>query len=553
MTTDSGEFVRKTDKLFKFIMLRINMLAFIFGVFYLLNQKSSVFWNIYGFVMLAAFLGNLALAFVEEKIKWLGYAYLGISSVSMLLLPLVNTVVSTMPSNHKSQSFVSIVLIFVLFLLGGGIAGREYIYPSAHGEDQRSIGKGAKYTILVLLGMVLFSGVFIITNLLQRDKTGILEVFVPDYSLFYAIVYLSIGATIIKLMGESTRQAFKLLISVLTGLIFVVCMLPIASVPVLLKNAEHSYDATFGNSYRDAAEFRSGLFRQVRFSLPEYFYGIPSKDYSVQENILYYQGTEGVDKGLLLHFDAYTPPKDKGQLPGGNSVLIRIHGGGWSIGDKGIGNFAQVNKYFASQGYVVFDVQYGLNEKHKMVKSYPIEATRTGDFSIDDMVRHLGIFTKYLADHKDEYGANLGSVFVSGGSAGGQLTSALALGISSGEYSNILDSRLNIRGFIPFYPANGLPKNVELGGQKELSDPTHLVSAQSPPSLIYQGDHDGMVDPAIAEGFRAAYHEKGNNGCAVLKMPFAAMQAIFISPVTITKYLCTTWKDLCTSINRAQA
>ena len=44
-------------------------------------------------------------------------------------------------------------------------------------------------------------------------------------------------------------------------------------------------------------------------------------------------------------------------LPGGNSVLIRIHGGGWKSGDKGLMNNAQMNKYYSL--HVVFDIQYG--------------------------------------------------------------------------------------------------------------------------------------------------------------------------------------------------
>jgi hypothetical protein len=54
-------------------------------------------------------------------------------------------------------------------------------------------------------------------------------------------------------------------------------------------------------------------------------------------------------------------PLDRGEdLPGQNSTLIRIHGGGWVSGDKGGSNMVQMNKYFAAQGYIVFDIQYGL-------------------------------------------------------------------------------------------------------------------------------------------------------------------------------------------------
>lgn len=527
MSESINEFEKKIGKPFRIVMLWINILSLLLGFIYLFNQKGRIYWNVYGFLMLVALLGNLALAFFEKRNKGLGYAYFILSTLSMLALPIINTVVSTLPSNHKSQSLISIALVLCLFSLGAVIAGKGYLKNTAVSRNERNMRDTARHMIAALLSLVLLSGIFIIVNILKKDKSSILEAFVPEYALFYAIGYLSIGLLILKLLDRSRRSLYNKLVAALTCVIFIVCMLPFATTPLLLSNADRAYAEAFGTDYKGNVDFRSSFFRQVRFSLPEYIYGTLSDAYDLRENVIYYKGSEGVDKNLILSFDVYTPLKGKGQLPGDNSVLIRIHGGGWTIGNKGSGNFAQVNKYFASQGYVVFDVQYGLSYKNKLVKSYPVETTRVGDFSIDDMVRHIGVFTKYLAEHKDEYGANLDSVFISGGSAGGQMISAIGLGIASGKYSDVLDSRLKIKGLIPFYPANGLPQNLGLDGRREFLDPVELVSKDSPPNLIYQGDHDGMVEPAIADKYRAAYLEKGNSGCAILKMPFGGHASDF--------------------------
>ena len=81
----------------------------------------------------------------------------------------------------------------------------------------------------------------------------------------------------------------------------------------------------------------------------------------------------------------------------------------------------QMNKYFASQGYIVFDIQYGLHRPDRKEDALtPINVL--GDFNIDDMVRQIGEFTKYLEFNADKYNANLDSVFISGGSAGGHLS-----------------------------------------------------------------------------------------------------------------------------------
>ena len=196
-------------------------------------------------------------------------------------------------------------------------------------------------------------------------------------------------------------------------------------------------------------------------------------------------------------------------LPGGNSVLIRIHGGGWKSGDKGPINNTQMNKYFASQGYVVFDIQYGLNN-NDIISPDIIAEQRYGDFTVDDMVRHIGIFMKYLADNHEEFNANIDSVFVSGGSAGGNL--ALASGLTN------TNSRISINGLIPFYPANALAQSMGVAASEAFSDPGLNIDELSPPCLIFQGTHDGLVNSIVTEQLLAEYLNNDNKECAIIYM-----------------------------------
>jgi len=269
---------------------------------------------------------------------------------------------------------------------------------------------------------------------------------------------------------------------------------------------------------------------QSPFSPQNYFFGTRTSDYIIKENVLYYNGTDGLDAGIKLHFDAYMPLADNGNLQRQNSVLIRIHGGSWTMGDKGFSNYSETNKHFVNQGYVVFDIQYGLNNKNLSFASSFVPASVKGNFNIDDMVRHIGIFTMYLANHADEYGADLNSVFISGGSAGGQLAVASALGITSGKYTDILDSRLYIRGLIPFYPANGLSPYVGIGGTPDLVNPVALVDEYSPPCLIYHGTHDGIVDPKYASILRNTYKDNSGAPCALLWLYFGSHGSDFYTP-----------------------
>jgi predicted esterase len=178
----------------------------------------------------------------------------------------------------------------------------------------------------------------------------------------------------------------------------------------------------------------------------------------------------------------------------------------------------QMNKYFAAQGYIVFDIQYGLYDSPIAIMDFITPSYNKGDFNIDDMVRHIGEFTKYLTDNADDYGANMDSVFISGGSSGGHLASAAGLALASGNYSTLFSQNLTIKGLIPFYPSNGQMKYFGIDGSEEFIDPAKLIESESPPCLIFQGTHDVLTYFGISNNFRDAYLAKGNSRCAIIWM-----------------------------------
>lgn len=519
---DSKSFKVVYKKAFQMTMVFTNLISLILGIVYSISPSINTFWNVYGVFLILTLLGNIALTLVGGEHKKLDYLYLTLSSLGMFVVMVINTLVSLDVTNISSRSIVSIMLLNIMFIVGGAIAGSRSFHGVKADEDvikeSNKNKKVVKKALIVFLSIILLVGIYVCYALVIRERGSLYEMLLPEYSFFYGIIFLSVSALILKLSNSKMKSAFNMTVLTSGIIIFVVCALPLLSVPSLINHAEKSYSNAFGVEQANISDKDKKFFRNMPFSIPEYFFGTPSGDYIVKEDIVYYEGTEGIDKGVKLRFDAYMPPKGKTNLPGQNSVLIRIHGGAWNIGDKGFQNYAQVNKYFATQGYVVFDIQYGLNDEDKFIEFAPIDEDVMGGFSIDDMIRHIGVFTSYLADNKDEYGANIDSVFISGGSAGGQLTNAVALGIHSGEYTDILDSRLNIKGAIPFYPANGL---ANIGGDEKLVDPDLLVKSDSPPCLIYQGDMDGIVNSNISKDFRDVYLEKGNDQCALILMPYA--------------------------------
>ena len=198
------------------MMFGLNLVALLLGLLYIVIGKVNLFWNYYGFLMLGTLLGNIWLIAREQKKRGLGYLYLFLSALWMLLIGIINTAVSINPQNQKSQSTISAVMLFSLFFLGGLIATiitREEKINSKNkvisevgkinkdrisnkdrmsNEDRKLRNKkdNSKTTIvfknlvIIALSAVLYSGLFLAINLLREQKNGILEVFISAYALF---------------------------------------------------------------------------------------------------------------------------------------------------------------------------------------------------------------------------------------------------------------------------------------------------------------------------------------------------------------------------------
>ena len=353
--------------------------------------------------------------------------------------------------------------------------------------------------------------------------SGVWGMFVGQFALFYVFIFLGVVIFLLKMknrLGNPRSYKAVALIGLTCSVTF---LLPFSATPFTIYSAENQTSHAFGPDWKSTIP--SSVEREYFLPDPypsalEYFLGKQPKDCEVDPHVLFYKGTEGVDEGLRLHFDAYMPKGNVKELPGNGSIIIWIHGGGWVIGDKG--NYrVQINRYFAAQGYVVFDIQYGLTELDGNLGGLTTPDYVQGDFSINDMVRHIGIFTKYLTSHSNEYNANLNSVFITGGSAGGHLTCATALSMSHGHYEDYFSPTLKIKGYIPLYPGNGLPSVLGIEGDEDLINPENLVEKNSPPCLIFQGTSDGLVPPSVSERFQDAYEKKENDQCAILWMPLA--------------------------------
>lgn len=349
----------------------------------------------------------------------------------------------------------------------------------------------ASINILILTGLVFV--------LYSTTYLGSIEIYFPHFAFFFAFIGLSYGL----IMYSSFRKS-KVLRNLGFGLgiiYFVLFSIPLLSTVLKIDD--------FTKEYRDV--YSELPIKKNIFFLTDYFFGIKIDGYSYKKDILFYKDEKGNDDFIELKFDYFYPENSTEELP----VLVRIHGGSWISGNKGFENMMQMNKYFASKGYAVFDIQYGLYNFGE-----ESDNPRKGNFTIEDLVRHIGLFANYISVNREDYNVDLDNVFISGGSAGGHLATAYSLARTNSKYKNDFLDDFVIRGVIPFYPANGLADNVGLDGIEAYNSPSLMIEKNQPPFLIYHGTHDGFVSVENTKNFVQKYKEKNNNIVA-LYLPYS--------------------------------
>ena len=126
-----------------------------------------------------------------------------------------------------------------------------------------------------------------------------------------------------------------------------------------------------------------------------------------------YKTVQGVDADLLS-LDVYYDADDTDAKP----VLIWVHGGGWSIGDKSY-QMDNKKKLFASLGYILVSVNYRLSP-------FPYEVNNPNRIKFPTHNIDIADAIKWVYDHISTYGGNPDKIILLGHSAGAHLVSLTA-------------------------------------------------------------------------------------------------------------------------------
>jgi len=237
-------------------------------------------------------------------------------------------------------------------------------------------------------------------------------------------------------------------------------------------------------------------------------------------------------RGLL---DVYAPKSGVRNAP----VLLQIHGGGWMIGRKE--QQAQpLLVHLARRGWVCIAANYRLSPK----ATFPDH--------IVDCKRAL----RWVRDHVEEYGGDPEFVAATGGSAGGHLSSLLALTAGDPAFQPGFESAdTRVEACVPFYgvydftnaygtqPDDGILQVLERFIMKkpfaahraeyEKASPMHRIHPGAPPFLVIHGTHDSLAPVAEARLFVDLLRKTSRATVGYVELPEAQHAfEVFHSPRT---------------------
>jgi acetyl esterase/lipase len=210
--------------------------------------------------------------------------------------------------------------------------------------------------------------------------------------------------------------------------------------------------------------------------------------------------------GHPLALDVYQPldePVTGNLYP----AIIVIHGGGWRNGEPG-GWFVPHNHYYASQGYVVFDIEYRLSG----VAKWPV--------LFEDVQEAI----RWVKAHAPEFRVDPARIALLGRSAGAHLA---LMGAYCADAETRVSAVVSIYGAIELRWPNLKPESAiidlmggtyeQLPAAYESATPLNYVTDGLPPTLIIEGGMD-IITP----------HQHGDrmvNALSLTDTPFVLLRA----------------------------
>ena len=203
-----------------------------------------------------------------------------------------------------------------------------------------------------------------------------------------------------------------------------------------------------------------------------------------------YKQIDTVELAMDLHYPA-------GEINKPLPIIIFFFGGGWNGGT--IEQFRPHAKYFASRGIIAALADYRVASRHNTT---PFESLKDAKSAI-----------RFLRKHHQELGLDPDQIIAAGGSAGGHLAAATGNVPGMDEEGEDLSISAQSNALVLFNPVydNG-PGQY---GHNRIKDrypefsPKHNIKAGAPPTIVFFGTKDRLVDVPTIEAYDAAMEAVG--------------------------------------------
>lgn len=214
--------------------------------------------------------------------------------------------------------------------------------------------------------------------------------------------------------------------------------------------------------------------------------------------------------------------------PVAGPVLVYIHGGAWTIGDKREQGIPMMHE-LAERGWVCVAVNYRLSPK------------ATWPDHVVDCKRALA----WVRAHVAEYGGDPSFVAVSGGSAGGHLSALVALTPNEPDWQpGFEDADTSVDACVPFYGVHDVTGDPDASGLHgrglafllqrqvmkrtvvddlaafEQASPDRRITEDAPPMFVVQGANDTLVPPQVARRMVDRLRAASRQPVAYVELPF---------------------------------
>jgi acetyl esterase/lipase len=208
-------------------------------------------------------------------------------------------------------------------------------------------------------------------------------------------------------------------------------------------------------------------------------------------------------------------------------VLLQIHGGGWTIGDKRQQALPLLTR-LASRGWVCVAANYRLSPR----ATFP-------DHLVD-----VKLAIRWIREHAAEYGGDARFLAITGGSAGGHLAALAALTPNDPAFQpGFEDADTRLQACVPFYGVYDFTDELGIdprGGMKRFlgrvvlkrrfdadpeafrsASPLHRIHPDAPPFFVLHGTLDSLVPIASARHFAARLAEISKAPVCFAELPQA--------------------------------